>query len=87
MNNLNHRILNNLVIGLPPVAEQRRIVAKVDELMRQCDASAAGLAWAEGQRRALTAAALHGAFGWVVAFCHAERVNESRFVTVMTQRL
>ena len=63
MNNLNHRILNNLVIGLPPVAEHRRIVAKVDQLMRQCDALAAGLARAEGQRRALTAAALHGAFG------------------------
>ena len=50
-------------IVLPPLAEQRRIVAKVDQLMRQCDALAAGLARAEGQRRALTAAALHGAFG------------------------
>ncbi len=62
MNNLNHRILNNLVIGLPPLAEQHRIVAKVDQLMQQCDALEAGLARAAGQRRALTAAALHGAF-------------------------
>jgi type I restriction enzyme S subunit len=28
----------NYVIGLPPLAEQHRIVAKVDELMALCDA-------------------------------------------------
>ena len=37
MQNLNQGILLNLAIGLPPVAEQHRIVAKVDELMALCD--------------------------------------------------
>jgi type I restriction enzyme S subunit len=37
MQNLNQSILLNLVIGLPPLGEQQRIVAKVDELMAVCD--------------------------------------------------
>lgn len=37
MNNLNHRILNNLTIPLPPLSEQKSIVAKLDELMAYCD--------------------------------------------------
>lgn len=37
MVNLNHGILKKLPVGLPPLAEQHRIVAKVDELMVLCD--------------------------------------------------
>ena len=37
MTNLNHGILNKMPVMLPPVAEQHRIVAKVDELMKICD--------------------------------------------------
>ncbi|MCU8007322.1 restriction endonuclease subunit S [Shewanella sp. SM87] len=37
MTNLNHSILNKMPLLLPSVAEQHRIVAKVDELMALCD--------------------------------------------------
>ena len=31
------KVLENLLVPLPPLAEQRRIVAKIDELMARCD--------------------------------------------------
>jgi type I restriction enzyme S subunit len=37
MTNLNHGILKKMPILLPPVPEQHRIVAKVDQLMALCD--------------------------------------------------
>ena len=37
MQNLNQTILLNLSFGIPPLTEQHRIVAKVDELMTLCD--------------------------------------------------
>ncbi len=38
MVNLNQRMLRNAVLDLPPLAEQHRIVARVEELMKLCDA-------------------------------------------------
>ncbi len=35
--NINLGILNSLIIPLPPLSEQKRIVAKLDELMAYCD--------------------------------------------------
>jgi type I restriction enzyme S subunit len=61
MQNLNQSILLNLVVGLPPLAEQRRIVARVDELMALCDALTASLAAGDGARRRLLEAVLHAA--------------------------
>lgn len=37
MNNLNQRVLNNLLVPLPPLNDQKRIVAKVDQFMALCD--------------------------------------------------
>lgn len=37
MTNLNHGILNKMPLMLPPLEEQRRIVAKIDQLMALCD--------------------------------------------------
>jgi type I restriction enzyme S subunit len=58
MQNLNQGILLNLVVGLPPFAEQRRIVAKVDELMVLCDRLEASIATGEEVRRRLLDALL-----------------------------
>ena len=37
MSNLNHKILSNMPVPLPPVAEQKRIVAKLEEILPLCD--------------------------------------------------
>lgn len=48
-----------LPLPLPPLAEQRRIVAKVDELMALCDGLAAAQAERESRRDRVVAASLH----------------------------
>ena len=63
MQNLNQTILLNLSFGLPPFAEQHRIVAKVDELMALCDRLEASLAIGDDTRRRLLDALLHKAVG------------------------
>jgi type I restriction enzyme S subunit len=56
MSNLNQKLLLKMPIALPPNKEQKRIVAKVDELFSLCDQLAAQLATAQTAReRALTA--------------------------------
>jgi type I restriction enzyme, S subunit len=49
-----------LPVPLPPLAEQHRIVAKVDELMELCDELEAAQAKRERRRDRLVAATLHG---------------------------
>jgi type I restriction enzyme S subunit len=58
MQNLNQAILLNLPFGLPPLAEQHRIVAKVDELMALCDQLEAARGAREAVRDRLAAASL-----------------------------
>lgn len=52
--------LLNMPFPLPPLAEQHRIVAKVDELMKLCDEMEAAQAKRERRRDRLVAAMLHG---------------------------
>ena len=53
MQNLNQTILLNLSFGIPPLAEQHRIVAKVDELLELCDQLEASLNMGNDTRRRL----------------------------------
>ena len=50
--------ISRLIIPLPPLPEQRRIVAKVDKLMALCDRLEAGLAATAATRRRLLDALL-----------------------------
>ena len=61
MQNLNQRILLKLSFGLPPLAEQHRIVAKIDELMALYDRLEESLATGIDIRRRLLDAVLHDA--------------------------
>jgi type I restriction enzyme S subunit len=59
--NINLEILNAVLVPLPPLAEQCRIVAKVDELMALCDRLEAQLATAQTESRRLLDAILNEA--------------------------
>jgi type I restriction enzyme S subunit len=55
---MNQAKMNGIPVALPPLAEQHRIVAKVDELMALCDRLEASLANADETRRRLLEALL-----------------------------
>lgn len=55
---MNQAKMNSIPVALPPLAEQHRIVAKVDELMALCDRLEASLATADESRRRLLEALL-----------------------------
>lgn len=59
MQNVSRAVIYELPIPLPPVAEQHRIVAKVDELMTLCDKLENQLTITETDSRRLLEAVLH----------------------------
>ena len=61
MNNISLNDIRNFVVPLPPIAEQHRIVAKVDQLMAVCDQLEARLSTGDDTRRRLLDALLHEA--------------------------
>jgi type I restriction enzyme S subunit len=61
MKNVSRPVIYGLPIPLPPLAEQHRIVAKVDELMTLCDQLEAQLTATEADSRHLLEAVLHEA--------------------------
>lgn len=61
MKNVSREVILDLPIPLPPLAEQHRIVAKVDALMALCDRLEAALASADATRRRLLEALLRDA--------------------------
>jgi type I restriction enzyme, S subunit len=73
--NVNGTKLRNMMIPLPPLAEQRRIVAKVDELMSLCDRLEGQLAATRTESRHLLEAVLHEALaGYVLVRSTGEAV-------------
>jgi type I restriction enzyme S subunit len=63
MKNVSRGVILGLPLPLPPLAEQHRIVAKVDELMALCDQLEQQLSQAEQSRRGLLEAVLREALG------------------------
>ena len=63
LTHFNTKSVANMPIPLPPLAEQHRIVAKVDELMALCDQLEQQLSQADQQRRRLLEAVLAEALG------------------------
>ncbi len=63
LNHFNTKSVANIPIPLPPLAEQHRIVAKVDELMALCDQLEQHLSQADQQRGRLLEAVLAEALG------------------------
>ncbi|WP_371055140.1 restriction endonuclease subunit S [Rhodosalinus sp. K401] len=61
MPKINQAALSNILIPLPPLAEQHRIVAKVDALMALCDRLEAALTTTDTTRARLLEALLHEA--------------------------
>ena len=59
--NVNGTALKNMLVPLPPLAEQNHIVARVDELMTCCDQLEASLATGNDTRRCLLDALLYEA--------------------------
>ena len=77
MTHINRGPFLNHVISVPPLAEQRRIVAKVDKLMALCDLMESGLAAADGTRSRLLESLLRDALASAAYEAQAARRFEA----------
>jgi type I restriction enzyme S subunit len=66
--------LKRIPIALPPLAEQHRIVAKVDELMVLCDQMESRLTTAQAEASRLLESVLHNALG-APATSHSAQIS------------
>jgi type I restriction enzyme S subunit len=57
--NINLGILDEVIIPLPPIEEQKRIVTKVNELMKICDRVAENLSKKEELANQISASVIH----------------------------
>lgn len=57
--NINAKIVRNMIFPLPPLEEQKRIVAKVDQLMELCDRLEAGIRQAQEDGEKLMEVMVH----------------------------
>ena len=62
MKKINQKVVENTPIALPPFAEQKRIVAKVEQLMQLCDELGIHLTKSKKDSEMLMQAVLHEAF-------------------------
>ena len=61
--NVNGQTLGRIAVPVPPLAEQLRIVTKVDQLMALCDRLEDGLSAVDGTRNGLLESLLHESLG------------------------
>jgi restriction endonuclease S subunit len=71
------------ILAFPPLAEQKRIVTKVTELLSLCDALEAKLTQAESASTQLLSAAVHHLLNGAVANVCAAKIPSRRFATIL----
>jgi type I restriction enzyme, S subunit len=85
---LNQSALKEIPLPLPPLAEQRRIVAKIEELFTELDAGIASLRAAQAQLKTYRQALLKHAFeGKLTAAWRAENAEKLEPAAVLLRRI
>jgi len=88
MNNVSLDDLKNLEVLLPPLAEQHRIVAKIEELFSELDQGVASLKTAREQLKVYRQSLLKNAFeGKLTAAWRATHADQLETATALQQRI